>query len=48
MMETALRELLVERKLVDPGEFRRQIEVLDSRTPALTLRKKIDVGPPGF
>lgn len=35
MMETALRELLVERKLVDPGEFRRQIEVLDSRTPAL-------------
>lgn len=35
MMETALRELLIERKLVDPAEFRRQIEVLDSRTPAL-------------
>jgi nitrile hydratase alpha subunit len=35
MMETALRELLVERRLVDAGEFRRQIEVLDSRTPAL-------------
>ena len=35
IMETAVRELLVERKLIDPGEIRRQIEVLDSRTPAL-------------
>jgi Nitrile hydratase, alpha chain len=35
MMETTLRELLIERKLIDPGEFRRQIEVLDSRTPSL-------------
>jgi nitrile hydratase len=35
IMETALRELLVERKLIGPGEIRRQIEVLDSRTPAL-------------
>ena len=34
-METAVRELLVERRLIDPGEIRRQIEVLDSRTPAL-------------
>src|SRR5580704_5543906 len=35
IMETAIRELLVERKLIGPGEIRRQIEVLDSRTPAL-------------
>lgn len=34
-MEIAVRELLVERKLIEPGEIRRQIEVLDSRTPAL-------------
>src|ERR1700685_3467239 len=35
IMETAVRELLVERGLLDPGEIRRQIAVLDSRTPAL-------------
>ncbi len=35
MMETALRELLIEKKLFSAGEIRRQIEVLDSRTPAL-------------
>ena len=35
MMETAIRELLIERKLIGPDEIRRQIEVLDSRTPAL-------------
>ena len=35
IMETAVRELLVERGLIAPGEIRRQIEVLDSRTPAL-------------
>jgi thiocyanate hydrolase subunit gamma len=35
MMETAVRELLIERKLIAPEEIRRQIEVLDSRTPAL-------------
>src|ERR1700753_2279354 len=35
IMETAVRELLVEKKLIGPGEIRRQIEVLDSRTPAL-------------
>jgi nitrile hydratase len=34
-METAVRELLVERKLIGADEIRRQIEVLDSRTPAL-------------
>jgi nitrile hydratase alpha subunit len=35
IMETAVRELLVEKQLIGPGEIRRQIEVLDSRTPAL-------------
>ena len=34
-METAVRELLVERGLIGANEIRRQIEVLDSRTPAL-------------
>jgi hypothetical protein len=35
MMETAVRELLVEKRLLEAAEIRRQIEVLDSRTPAL-------------
>jgi nitrile hydratase len=35
IMETAVRELLVERRLIGANEIRRQIEVLDSRTPAL-------------
>jgi nitrile hydratase len=35
VMETAVRELLVERGLIQAGEIRRQIEVIDSRTPAL-------------
>src|SRR5580704_427783 len=35
IMEVAVGELLVEKKLIGPGEIRRQIEVLDSRTPAL-------------
>jgi nitrile hydratase len=35
IMETAVRELLVERKLIGAEEIRRQLEVLDSRTPAL-------------
>jgi nitrile hydratase len=35
VLETAVRELLVERRLLRPDEIRRQIEVLDSRTPAL-------------
>jgi len=35
MMETAVRELLIERQLIGADEIRRQIEVLDSRTPAL-------------
>lgn len=34
-LETAVRELLIEKKLLGPDEIRRQIEVLDSRTPAL-------------
>jgi nitrile hydratase len=35
VMETALRELLIEKRLFGADEVRRQIEVLDSRTPAL-------------
>ncbi len=35
VMETAVRELLIERRLFGAEEIRRQIEVLDSRTPAL-------------
>jgi nitrile hydratase len=35
MMETAVRELLIEKGLLGAGEIRRQIEVLDSRSPAL-------------
>jgi nitrile hydratase alpha subunit len=38
IMEAAVRELLVEKKLIGPGEIRRQIEVLDSRTPALVAK----------
>jgi Nitrile hydratase, alpha chain len=38
MLETALEELLLERRLILPGEIRRQIDVLDSRTPALGAR----------
>src|SRR5215510_3030794 len=35
MLETAVRELLIEKQHFTAGEIRRQIEVLDSRTPAL-------------
>jgi nitrile hydratase alpha subunit len=35
IMETAVRKLLVEKQLIGASEIRRQIEVLDSRTPAL-------------
>jgi nitrile hydratase len=35
VMETAVRELLIRKHLIGPEEIRRQIEVLDSRTPAL-------------
>ncbi|GAN78225.1 nitrile hydratase subunit alpha [Acidisphaera rubrifaciens] len=35
IMEIAVRELLIERRLIGADEIRRQIEVLDSRTPAL-------------
>jgi nitrile hydratase alpha subunit len=35
IMETAFRELLIEKKMFGADEIRRQIEVLDSRTPAL-------------
>lgn len=35
LMVTAVQELLVEKRLIGAGEIRRQIEVLDSRSPAL-------------
>src|SRR5215472_1384352 len=35
VLETAVRELLVEKKLIGADEICRQIEVLDSRSPAL-------------
>ena len=35
VMEIAVRELLVDKRLIGAGEIRRQIEVLDSRSPAL-------------
>ena len=35
IMEMAVRELLIDKKLIGADEIRRQIEVLDSRTPAL-------------
>ena len=35
IMETAMRELLAEKGLIRPAEIRRQLEVLDSRTPQL-------------
>jgi nitrile hydratase alpha subunit len=35
IMETAMRELLIEKGLIQAAEIRRQIEVLDSRTPQL-------------
>jgi nitrile hydratase len=34
-METAMRELLVDKGIIKPSEIRRQIEVIDSRTPQL-------------
>ena len=34
-METAVREVLIEKQLIGADEARRQIEVLESRTPAL-------------
>jgi len=38
IMETALRELLIEKRLISANDIRHQIEVLDSRTPALGAR----------
>ena len=35
IMETAIRELFIEKGFIGPGDIRRQIEVLDSRSPAL-------------
>lgn len=38
VMETAVRELLIDKKLFTAAEIRRQIEVIDSRTPLLGAR----------
>ena len=35
IMETAVRELLIEKQVISAGEIRRMLEVMDSRTPAL-------------
>jgi len=35
IMETAVRELLVEKKAIGAGEIRQMLEVMDTRTPAL-------------
>ena len=35
ILEAALEELLIERQILQPGEIERQIDVLDSRSPAL-------------
>jgi Nitrile hydratase, alpha chain len=35
IMETSVRELLVDKRLISAGEIRRMLEVMDSRTPAL-------------
>lgn len=35
IMETSVRELLVEKRLIGAEEIRRMLEVMDSRTPAL-------------
>ncbi len=35
IMETAVEELLFEKHVIEPGEIRRMLEVMDSRTPAL-------------
>jgi nitrile hydratase alpha subunit len=35
VMETAIRELLIKKQMIAADEIRHQIEVLDSRTPAL-------------
>ena len=38
VMETAVRELLEQKGLIEAGDIHRQIDVLDSRTPALGAR----------
>jgi len=35
LLEISVRELLIEKQLITAAEIRRQLEVLDSRTPAL-------------
>lgn len=38
IMETAIRELLIDKKVFDAGEIRQMLEVMDTRTPALGSR----------
>lgn len=38
IMETAAHELIIEKRLIGPDAIRRQIEVLNSRTPVLGAR----------
>jgi nitrile hydratase len=35
IMETAVRELLTEKRVIEPGEIRHMLEVMDTRSPAL-------------
>ena len=35
ILEISVRELLVEKKIIQPGDVRKQIELLDSRSPVL-------------
>ena len=42
MMEMAVHELLIEKKLIGPGEIRRQMEVLDSLADVLDFHKIIN------
>jgi hypothetical protein len=38
LLEITVRELLIEKQLITAAEIRRQLEVLDSRTPAMGAR----------
>jgi len=38
IMETAVRELLIDKKVFEAGEIRQMLEVMDTRTPALGSR----------
>jgi nitrile hydratase len=38
LLEITVRELLIEKQLITAAEIRRQLDVLDSRTPAVGAR----------